>query len=121
MPLHSLLKSVFYRLGFSIKKLRPASAGTRKSGRQALPAEIRSLLHVEDPYAGFDAAALPLDLHGWGSESPAFRELILRVKPRLIVEVGTWKGASAIHMADIVAETKLDAQILCVDTWLGAL
>jgi hypothetical protein len=121
MSLHSLLKSVFYRLGFSIKKLRPASAGAAKRGRQAAPEEIRTLLHAQDPYAGFDASVLPLDLHGWGSDSPAFRELILRIKPRLIVEVGTWKGASAIHMADIIAESGLSSQILCVDTWLGAL
>jgi len=121
MSLHSLLKTVFYRLGFSIKRLRPSTAGRVDVKRQASPGEIRALLHAVDPYAGFDASALPVDLHGWGSDSPAFRELILAVKPRLIVEVGTWKGASAIHMADVLGETGSDAQILCVDTWLGAL
>lgn len=119
--LHSLLKTVFYRLGFSIKKLRPASTRAVNGGKQATPQEVRALLHAQDPYAGFDAAALPLDLQGWGSDTPAFRELILAVRPRFIVEVGTWKGASAIHMADLLAEAGLDAQILCVDTWLGAL
>ena len=41
------------------------------------------------------------------------------MKPSLIVEVGTWKGASAIHMAKICCRLRLDAEIVCVDTWLG--
>ena len=51
----------------------------------------------------------------------AFRELILEIKPRLIVEVGSWKGASALEMAAIAQGAGLPTQILCVDTWLGAL
>lgn len=121
MSLHSLIKTIFYRLGFSIKKLRPTSKRIGTSGRRIAPTEIRKLLHATDPYAGFDASAWPLDLQGWGSDSSAFRELIIEGKPRLIIEVGTWKGASANHMADVLAEQKLDGQILCVDTWLGAL
>ncbi len=119
--LQSLLKRVFYRLGFSVKKLRPISSRTVRGEKQATQQQVRALLHAKDPYVDFDAAALPLDLQGWGSETPAFRELILAVRPQLIVEVGTWKGASAIHMAGLLAEAGMDAQILCVDTWLGAL
>ncbi len=118
--LHSLVKSVFYRLGYSIKRLRPVAATAVKANRLASADDLRGLLHVVDPYAGFDAGAYPEDLHGWGSESPAFREVILAQRPRLIVEVGSWKGASAIHMAEIVAQAGLHAEILCVDTWLGA-
>ena len=121
MSLHSLLKSAFYRFGFSIKRLRPSTAGHVEVKRVVSPGEIRLLLHAEDPYAGFDASEFPLDLHGWGSDSPAFRELIFAQKPQLVVEVGTWKGASAIQMADLLAEAGCDAPILCVDTWLGAL
>ena len=54
-------------------------------------------------------------------ESPAFRELVLQARPKLIVEVGTWKGASAIRLAEEVESAGLAAQILCIDTWLGAL
>ena len=61
MSLHSLLKSVFYRLGFSIKKLRPSTAGRVDVKLHASPNEIRALLHSEDPFAGFDASALPID------------------------------------------------------------
>jgi hypothetical protein len=79
------------------------------------------LLHQTNPYEGFDLRCYAPDLHGWGSRSPAFRELIVQTKPRLIVEVGTWKGASALEMAAVIRELGLSTQILCIDTWLGAL
>jgi predicted O-methyltransferase YrrM len=64
---------------------------------------------------------LPYDCQGWGGTLPIFSELISTVKPRLIIEVGSWKGQSAITMAKTVKELKLDCKIICVDTWLGAL
>ena len=121
MSLHSLVKSVFYRLGFSIKRVRPVTKKVGGTGRAGQTEQIRGMLHATDPYAGFDASQCPLDLHGWGSESAAFAEMVRAVRPKLIVEVGTWKGASAIRMADEVAAAGLDSQILCIDTWLGAL
>ncbi len=115
-----LLKSLLYRCGYSIKRIRPLPAAHRPKS-SADPVDIRKLLHAADPYAGFDATQIPLDLHGWGSDSPAFRQLLTELKPRLAVEVGTWKGGSAIQMADLIAELGLPTEILCIDTWLGAL
>ncbi|NJO30621.1 MAG: hypothetical protein HC874_26075 [Richelia sp. SL_2_1] len=62
-----------------------------------------------------------LDIQGWNSDSTIFPEMIKEVEPKLIIEVGTWKGASAIHMASLVKFLNLDTKIVCVDTWLGAL
>ena len=115
-----LLKTLLYRLGYSIKRIRPVPAAHRASSTREV-ADIRGLLHSTDPYAGFDASQHPLDTHGWGSDSPAFRELLTELKPRFVVEVGTWKGGSALQMADIIAELGLPTEILCIDTWLGAL
>lgn len=61
---------------------------------------------------------LPMDkdVTGWNYSSDIFKELIDKVNPQIIIEVGTWKGASAINMAKLSkAHT-----IYCVDTWLGA-
>lgn len=69
---------------------------------------------------GFNSLAWPLDLSGWGSDAPIFGQLIDELRPRLIVEVGSWKGASAIHMARQCDALDLDTRIVCVDTWLGA-
>lgn len=76
------------------------------------------LLHDVNPYEGFVPTAE--DLHGWGGHPEFFESIISSSKPKLIVEVGTWKGRSAITMADICKKHKIKAQIVCVDTWLGA-
>jgi acetyltransferase-like isoleucine patch superfamily enzyme len=79
---------------------------------------VRKLLHKTDPYVDL-RHVYPEDMQGWGSQDPMFREAICRLRPAMIVEVGTWKGASAIHMADVCAEIGLQSEIVCIDTWLG--
>jgi len=64
---------------------------------------------------------LPEDLQGWNGHAPIFKEFIEKIKPTHIIEVGTWKGMSAINMAKTVKDLSLDTKITCVDTWLGAL
>jgi len=61
------------------------------------------------------------DLQGWNSFNGIFDGIIHDIKPTTIIEVGTWKGASAINMARICYRLGLDTKIYCVDTWLGAL
>lgn len=56
---------------------------------------------------------------GWGSNGAVFQNLIRRVRPQVIVEVGTFLGASAIHMAEMTRRLGLQAQILCVDDFRG--
>jgi hypothetical protein len=82
---------------------------------------IRSLIYKEDPYQGFQPGQYPLDLSGWGSEDPNFEVLIQRIRPGLIFEVGSWKGASAINMARLMQKYAIAGHILCIDTWLGGL
>jgi predicted O-methyltransferase YrrM len=82
---------------------------------------LRDRLFHADPYAGFDATRRPVDLQGWGSTHPVFAEVIDKVRPRLVVEVGSWKGASAVTMAAAAKAIALaDIEILCVDTWVGS-
>lgn len=64
---------------------------------------------------GFDP--LPKKILGWNGDSLIFKELIDQVKPKTIIEVGSWYGMSTITMAKACSpETK----IYCVDTWLGS-
>lgn len=65
--------------------------------------------------------AIKEDLQGWNSDHPIFRQLIEQTQPEVIIEVGTWKGASAIRMAKICKELGLTTKIYCVDTWLGSI
>ncbi|CAA7056236.1 unnamed protein product [Microthlaspi erraticum] len=62
----------------------------------------------------------PKRIKGWGSYGAVFENLIRRVKPRTIVEIGSFLGASAIHMANLTRRLGLeDTQILCVDDFRG--
>jgi predicted O-methyltransferase YrrM len=119
----SLLKSLLYKAGYSVKKIHgvPRRPGGGRSGQTDAVPDVMGLLHQTSPYAGFDFNTFPFDARGWGGQSPAFRELIAGVRPNLILEVGTWKGASALEMAAALRDLGLDTKIVCVDTWLGAL
>lgn len=57
---------------------------------------------------------------GWHSHSPIFRALVEETRPRIVFEVGTWLGASAINMAEAARDMGLKTKVYCVDTWLGA-
>lgn len=61
------------------------------------------------------------DLQGWNGNSKIFQKLIKSKVPKLIIEVGSWKGQSAITMAECIKKNSFDTKIICVDTWLGAL
>lgn len=87
----------------------------------ALAQSLLTTVYTVSPYEGFDYQAIPLDLQGWGSTDLIFDKLISTVQPKLILEVGTWKGASAIHMANLLKDKDIDAVIVCIDTWLGGL
>lgn len=88
-----------------------------------------SLVHQElidriwrgrDPYADVAIAPLPSDVQGWGSSHPFLTDVFDICKPRVVVEVGVWKGGSTITMARRMRDLGLDSVVLAVDTWLGA-
>lgn len=74
---------------------------------------IRQLLYTTDPYLNYPVR--DSEVRGWNSRHPKLGELIRLINPRLIVEVGSWLGASALYMTE-----HTDANIVCLDTWLGA-
>lgn len=86
---------------------------------------ILSKFHHVDVYAGFDPTSVDPDQAGplgenWGGQSTVFGGLIEKTRPRVIIEVGSWKGMSAITMAKECQRLGLNTAVICVDTWLGA-
>ena len=55
----------------------------------------------------------------WGSEHPWLHETMQRVQPQVLIEVGSFLGRSAAHMAGKLKADGRDSAIICVDTWLG--
>src|SRR5258707_15432761 len=82
--------------------------------------EMLNKIGLYDPYKGFEAQKLVEDLQGWASTHPYFATFIDETQAEEIIEVGTWKGASAISMARHATSAVPGATILCIDTWLGS-
>jgi predicted O-methyltransferase YrrM len=57
--------------------------------------------------------------HGWFNHGPKVLELIEQSRPKVVVELGTWLGASAIAMARSVR--RWGGTVTCIDTWAGEL
>jgi predicted O-methyltransferase YrrM len=57
--------------------------------------------------------------HGWFNQGPLVLALLEQHRPQVVVELGTWLGASAIAMARSVR--RWGGTVTCVDTWAGDL
>lgn len=69
---------------------------------------------------------LPPDMQGWNHDHPIFGRLVRELDPTNVVEVGTWKGMSAIRLYKAMQSIKLpvagkDWTLWCCDTWLGGI
>lgn len=82
--------------------------------------EILSALYAKSPYDGFPLAEYPARTGGWHSDNSVIDRLVAEARPKLIIEVGTWLGGSAAHMAKLLQGQGQGGQVLCIDTWLGA-
>jgi len=50
----------------------------------------------------------------------AFKDILGSVRPKKIVEVGTWLGGSCFEFMSAAKEMGIRPSILCIDTWLGS-
>ena len=57
--------------------------------------------------------------HGWFNHGPKVLDLLNTTRPKVVVELGSWLGASAIAMARMVR--RWGGTVTCVDTWCGEL
>lgn len=82
---------------------------------------LDKLHHGVSPYAGFPIGWAGTWYNDHGARHPMFKTAIDRVKPSLIVEVGSFVGESTIHMAGLLRQQPQDSAILSVDTWMGGI
>ena len=59
-------------------------------------------------YRGIDCFKCPFDL-------ALYQQLLWRERPRTIIEVGTWKGGSALWLADLLTTFEIDGHIHSFD------
>ena len=82
--------------------------------------ELMRRIHGDDIYAGFVPTFAP-DPQGWNSQHPAFEAIIAHARPHIIIDVGAWKGASTIHLAELLKRHAITGAVIAVDTFLGSL
>jgi hypothetical protein len=82
-------------------------------------AELMRRIHGTNIYSGF-APTFAEDRQGWNSEHTSFDEIIGGLRPSVVIDVGTWKGASTIYLADLMKKHGLPGAVIGVDTFLGS-
>jgi hypothetical protein len=80
------------------------------------PVSVRKALFGDhDPYNGVPEGTV--NTFGWGDHTEAFAKVVADAGPvTTILEIGSWLGASAIRWARLAP----DAEVVCLDTWLGS-
>jgi len=79
---------------------------------------LESIWGNDNPYANIDKSII--DMQTWGGEHIYLTHSIEELRPRVVVEIGVWKGGSVITMARRMKELNIDGVVIAVDTWLGA-
>ncbi|RLN35282.1 uncharacterized protein C2845_PM03G35660 [Panicum miliaceum] len=93
-----------------------------------MPTLLEKLFDGESPYASLPMPQTAVLLQpakersrGWGStgRGGVFAELIEAVRPKVIVKLGAFLGASPLHMAAVSRNLSLSPAILCIDDFRG--
>ena len=73
-------------------------------------------LPLPEPYRWVQL--LPVDEHNWFQQENRIhlKRLIEKCQPLIVVELGSWLGASAIYMAGLMKE---DGKLYAVDNWIA--
>ena len=86
----------------------------------SLCADLKQTIHRTDPFVAFEAPDLEYDVQGWFGHIHVTDAVLEEFKPQVMIEVGTWKGQSAIHFAKRMRGYHEDCALICIDTWLGS-
>lgn len=76
-------------------------------------------IHGTNIYIGF-VPTFAEDRQGWNSEHTSLEEIVRGLRPGVIIDVGAWKGASTIYLADLMKRNGLAGTVIAVDTFLGS-
>lgn len=85
----------------------------------AKDAAVLALHDGLDPFAGFDPTGWVDPTDQWDSHHAYFDQAVRDLRPGVIVEVGSFLGASSRHFAGLLEAAGADGVVICVDTWLA--
>jgi hypothetical protein len=101
----------------------PVQEKPRDTGNRVRFAAFLRRLQGDAPYDGVDVAGVPVDTQGFQSPDNVrfFANIFHAFRPSCLLELGSWKGTSAIMFAKYMLAYCNAPVIGCIDTWLGSL
>lgn len=82
---------------------------------------LKKIWGDRNPYNNFPTGLYPDSRKELGhGPHPFLLSAISDCNAKIVVEIGVWKGASSIAMADFIRKSGRDACVIAVDTWLGS-
>jgi predicted O-methyltransferase YrrM len=105
-----------------VRKLPDGILGQEKEAKvvSAKSWVLDAIWQGKDPLSDFPFGSHPVDHQGWNSDHRYLIRAIDETAPKIIVEVGVWKGGSVKTMAARAKELGLDCVVVAIDTWLGS-
>jgi hypothetical protein len=88
-----------------------------------MPAVQKSMmekLYGNDVWAGFSPRAGKSKVQGWNGNHPSLSRLASSPGPKIVADVGVWKGQSTINMAKAMKQKRIDGVVIAIDTFLGS-
>lgn len=86
-----------------------------------LQQRVMQALYGHDIWASFrPSRPAAATIQGWNGDHPSLTRLATAGAPKVVVDVGVWKGQSTITMAAAMKRDRLDGCVIAVDTFLGS-
>jgi len=99
------------------------SGEVAKCGRCAVPELCKTVMHKlygHDVWDGFVSEKWEAEVQGWNGKHSSLSRLASASGPKIVVDVGVWKGQSTINMAGAMKSNGVDGVVIAVDTFLGS-
>jgi hypothetical protein len=77
-------------------------------------------LYGTDVWQGFVPLLTEPEVQGWNGDHPSLSRLVSLPGPKIVVDVGVWKGQSTLNMARAMKKLGIDGTVIAVDTFLGS-
>jgi hypothetical protein len=82
--------------------------------------DLLKLFKMPNPYTDFDPTAIKVNDPLLPTKNAVWEHIFKQANPKVIVEVGSWMGASALTLASFLKDNGGAGIVICVDTWLGS-
>lgn len=86
----------------------------------SLASELMIKLYGRNIWTEYEQGLRSPDIQGWNGDHPSLSRLVTLNGPKIVVDVGVWKGLSTITLAKAMKDRSIDGVVIAVDTFLGS-